>query len=128
ENSAVLADVNKTKVEQTALDAQVQQDKAYANAEAIGDVDNTPQEKPVIKNALGKEYPEGVSQESFKQTDNEGLVKSIITRRIVVVEGHANVYVRTQTTNGITYSKNNRPSLANVWNSETQGPDLVRHY
>ncbi len=128
ENAEILEDINKTKTRQAELDAKEQQEKAYANQQVISDVDDSPKVKPIIKNALGEEYPEGVSQESFKQTDNDGLVKSILTRRIVVIEGRATVYVRTQTLNGITYSKNNRPSLENVWNSETQGPDLVRHY
>lgn len=128
ENADVLADVNRIKTQQNDINQQEAKAKALSNQEAIHSVDNTPQAKPRIKNALGEEYPEGVSQESFKNVDNEGLVKSIITRRIVVIDGHADIYVRTQTLNGITYSKNNNPSLSNVWNSETQGPDLVRNY
>ncbi|MFT5861019.1 MAG: epidermal growth factor receptor substrate 15, partial [Flavobacteriaceae bacterium] len=128
DNAKLLNDARKTRGSQAAISQEEAKEKALANQQAIHNVDNSPQAKPRIKNALGEEYPEGVSQESFKNVDNEGLMKSIITRRVVVIEGHADVYVRTQTLYGITYSKNSNPSLSNVWNSETQGPDLVRHY
>jgi hypothetical protein len=85
-------------------------------------------EKPRIKNALGEEYPEGVSQESFTQNDENGLMKAIITRRIVVIDGVGNVYVRTQTLSSTTYSKNDQPITEYKWNNETTGPHLQKHY
>ena len=128
ENTETLNDVTKTMAAEVASQNVGEQDKHYDAASKIGDVDASPGAKVIVGNELGEEYPEGVSQESFTQNDQNGLMTAIITRRIVVIEGHASVYVRTQTNHGITYSKNGKPSLSHVWNKETQGPHLERHY
>lgn len=124
----LVKDVNKSV---SARDKGLQDDlteKAYGNSAKLSKVDNTPKPTMKAKNSLGEKYPEGVTQEIFTKKDDDGLVNVIITRRIVVVDGHADVYIRTQTSSAITYSKNGKPSLAHVWNKETQGPHLVRNY
>ncbi len=128
QNAATLAEVNKTINAQERANALGEQDKHYDAAGKIADIDNTPEKKVKVANALGEEYPEGVSEESFTKSDQNGLMTTIITRRVVVIDGHADVYVRTQTLNGITYSKNGKPSLSHVWSKETQDPSLERHY
>ena len=100
----------------------------YKVSSEISNINNLPKDQLKVPNSLGKEYPEGVSQESFSKSDNNGLVTTIITRRIVVVNGHADVYIRTQTLNGITYTKNGKPSLNHVWQKETQAAHLERHF
>ena len=102
--------------------------KLLSSQEAINNTQNVNQDKPVIANSLGEKYPEGVSQESFTQNDENGLIKAIITRRIVVVNGRGEVYVRTQTSSATTYSKNGAPSSERVWQKETQGPHLIKNY
>lgn len=128
DNTETLKDVKLTKDAKQSAENAEQREKNLSTQQDLNKVSSEPKPKVIIANSLGQEYPEGVSQESFTRKDESGLVTTVITRRIVVIEGHANVYVRTQTSQGITYSKNDNPSLQHVWNSETQGPDLVRHY
>jgi epidermal growth factor receptor substrate 15 len=128
DNNDKLIDVNKSLQAKNAADNIGQQDKHYDAMSELNKITDKPMEKARVANSLGEEYPEGVSEESFTQNDKDGLMKAIITRRIVVREGHADVYIRTQTLNGITYSKNGTPSLSHVWSSETQDPALKRNY
>jgi epidermal growth factor receptor substrate 15 len=81
-----------------------------------------------VANALGAEFPEGVSQESFNRMDEEGLLVSVVTRRVVVRNGYGQIYIRTQSLDGITYTKNGAPSTEYVWQRETQDAKLVRNY
>lgn len=128
DNNNKLVDVNKTLQAKNAADNIGQQEKHHDAAGELSKITNQPKERSKVANSLGEEYPEGVSEESFTQNDKDGLMKAIITRRIVVINGHADVYIRTQTLNGITYSKNGTPSLSHVWSSETQDPSLKRNY
>ncbi len=127
-NSATINEATKTIDKSNSNKLIGEQEKHYEAANQIGDVDNSLQKQKVLANELGSEYPEGVSQENFERKDKNGLVNTFITRRIVVIEGHADVYVRTQTSSSITYTKNGKPIVEHVWNSETQGPHLERHY
>lgn len=128
DNNDKLKDVNKTLQAKNAADNIGQQDKHYDAMSELNKITDKPMKKARVANSLGEEYPDGVSEESFTQNDKDGLMKAIITRRIVVREGHADVHIRTQTLNGITYSKNGTPSLSHVWSSETQDPSLKRNY
>lgn len=80
-----------------------------------------------IANQIGKDYPEGVTQEVFKQNGSDGLPIAIITRRIVVINGFGNVYTRTQKYGSITYSKNGDPCLEMIWTNETTDPKLNKN-
>jgi epidermal growth factor receptor substrate 15 len=128
ENTENLKDVKKASETKAETEALVKREKSLDAQQKLDKIDGSQKEKVKIANSLGEEYPEGVTQEMFSRKDEAGLITTVITRRIVVIDGHADVYVRTETKNGITYSKNGKPSLSHVWNSETQGPDLERHY
>ena len=81
-----------------------------------------------LSNAIGASYPEGVSQESFNKTDDEGLLLSVITRRIVVKNGYGQVYTRIQKHDSITYQKNGEPSNEIIWQRETQDAKLKKNF
>jgi epidermal growth factor receptor substrate 15 len=81
-----------------------------------------------IANEVGTLYPEGVSQEVFENKDEDGFLVNVVTRRIVVKSGHGQIYVRTQSLNGITYSKNGEPSSEHIWQKETQDAKLIKNY
>ena len=59
-----------------------------------------------IANTLGDEFPEGVSQQSYLIKDKDGYPQKVSTRRIVVTNGRGEVYLRIQTRNAVTYTKN----------------------
>lgn len=128
DNTETIKDVQKASAAKASAENQAQRDKNIDAQQSLNKIEKGQPKKVKIANELGQEYPEGVTQEMFTRKDESGLVATVITRRIVVIDGHADVYVRTETKNGITYSKNNQPSLSHVWNSETQGPHLERHY
>jgi epidermal growth factor receptor substrate 15 len=81
-----------------------------------------------IANELGTLYPEGVSQEVFEKKDEDAFLVAVVTRRVVVKNGYGQIYIRTQSLNGITYSKNGEPSSEHVWQKETQDAKLPKNY
>ena len=81
-----------------------------------------------VANEIGANYPEGVSQETFQKNGNDGLPIAFITRRIVVINGNGQVYVRTQSLSAITYSKNGDPSSEYIWQKETSSSKLKRNF
>src|SRR3989338_1399045 len=81
-----------------------------------------------VANDLGKLYPEGVSQEQFEQFDEEGLLTAVVTRRVVIKNGHGDIYVRNQKLSGLTFTKNGEPTTEYVWQRETQDAMLKRNY
>ena len=112
---------------QQAEDDQVQ--KNLAARKFVEDVANrTMVYTDKVANEIGSNYPEGVSQETFQKNGNDGLPVAFITRRIVVTNGNGQVYVRTQTLQAITYSKNGDPSSENVWQKETSNAKLTRNF
>ena len=134
--STARQDNNTGKIEDITVAADLQANSRNENQiektqAAQKKLDNIQSDQPVkvrVANSLGKEYPEGVSQESFKQNDENGLMIAVVTRRIVVINGQGNVYVRTQTLSDVTYSKNGQPTTEYVWQKETQGVHLKKNY
>jgi len=100
----------------------------YTTKQAIDKIENKQPQSVVIANSLGKEYPEGVSQEVFQQKDENGIMKAVLTRRVVVQEGRGDVYVKTETVYATTYTKNGKSTTEYVWQQETNAAGLQRHF
>ncbi len=127
-NAPIAEGVEMNAIRENTVKAEDKKDNIYNAKQEIDKITDEPKEKTVVVNELGKEYPEGVSQEVFTKQDQNGLMTELITRRIVVIDGHADVYIRTQTSHGTTYRKNGNPSLEHIWQAETQNPRLERHF
>ncbi len=127
ENSEHIKEINKQKLANDKETAELHKGKQTNNKQLIDKVDDGPKEKVRTANTLGEEYPEGVTEEKFMQKDTYGLLKAIITRRVVVIKGEGIVYVKTETTGGTTYSKNGSFITEQAWIAETQDASLERH-
>lgn len=110
--------------------AEKSDERAVAAKKSIDEIES----KQPVKVTTGAyevdltKYKEGVNQEQFDQMGSDGLVSAIVTRRVVVIDGKANVYIRTQTMNMVTYQKNGEPTTELVWQKETQDAKLKRNY
>ena len=81
-----------------------------------------------MKNALGDQFPEGMTEEIYTINDEDGLMVSYVVRRIVVRNGVGNVYERVQTKFGtFSHSCNGSPITEYQWQDETEAADLVRN-
>ncbi len=78
-------------------------------------------------NALGQQFPEGVTEENYVINDDDGLVAEVKTRRIVVINGVGNVYVRYSNRYGVTYTKNGVSITEYQWTKETQNAKLQKY-
>jgi len=78
-----------------------------------------------VKNQLGTDFPEGVTEEIYQVKDAYGLLLSFVVRRVVVTGGEGNVYEKTKSRHGVTsYSKNGDPISKQVWQDKTANASL----
>ncbi|MDD2983347.1 MAG: hypothetical protein PHQ74_08160 [Crocinitomicaceae bacterium] len=128
-NQAIMKNSTNTDSERQTKVEEGQVKKNYDARKFVEDIAN---KKMVfsakVANEIGANYPEGVSQETFQKNGNDGLPTAFITRRIVVKNGYGEVYVRTQTLNAITYSRNGEPSTEYIWQKETSNANLTRNF
>lgn len=128
DNSTSMDNISKSIEAEKANAGYDKKEQLLETRKQVENVSTAPKEKPIIANSLGEEYPEGVSQEVFQRKDDNGIMNAIITRRIVVIEGKGDVYVKTQTLDATTYAKNGKSTTEYVWQKETQGSNLERHF
>jgi tetratricopeptide (TPR) repeat protein len=125
-NAKMVDEVYSVAATQAQDNAKRTQDNQREVTDALNKVDDELKiSKP--RNTLGDEFPEGVTEEKFSQKGPDGKLSKIITRRIVVIDGHGDVYIRTQMKGVTTYKKNNESISEYVWQRETQNSSLVRH-
>ena len=123
-----IGDANKAiEISKSDLEA-AEKNKNLSVQNKLSTLGNNKSQKVKLANSLGKEYPEGVSQETFTKSDEKGLVTTVITRRVVVQGEHGDVYVQTRTLQSVTYTKNGQPTTEMVWQRETQGAHLKKNY
>jgi hypothetical protein len=129
ENKEILKKSDAISNDKDALEQAKQVEKNYNARKIIDQIESkTIKFDEAAANELGAVYPEGVSQESFNQNGNDGLLVAIVTRRIVVTNGHGAIYVRKQTLTGITYSKNGDAATEYIWQKETADGKLKKNY
>ena len=81
-----------------------------------------------MKNQLGLEFPEGVTEEVYTINDENGLMTRLIVRRVVVRNGAGNFYEKVTTRFGtISYSMNGESITEYKWQDDTEASDLVRN-
>lgn len=80
-----------------------------------------------ILNKLGEQFPEGVTEENFVTKDDDEIVVEVKTRRIVVLNGSGNVYMRYSNRYGVTYTKNGSAITEYQWIKETQNAKLPKY-
>lgn len=78
-------------------------------------------------NKLGELFPEGVTEENFVTKDDDDIVVEVKTRRIVVVNGSGNVYMRYSNRYGVTYTKNGVAITEYQWLKESQNAKLQKY-
>ncbi|MDX1447248.1 MAG: hypothetical protein R3333_13750, partial [Lishizhenia sp.] len=127
-NDAVTQSVDLAKTASEERSNAGKENNQNAQAYLDGIENNSTKFNETVANALGEEFPEGVTQQSFVRRDSEGLPIKIVTRRIVVKDGRGDVYMRIQTTYGTSYSKNGSQITSIVWDKETDNGKLVKHF
>jgi epidermal growth factor receptor substrate 15 len=130
DNATIISNSNKELGTTARIQSEKGDERALSTKKSIDDIES----KQPVKVSTGayevdlSKYPEGVNQEQFDQLGSDGLVSAIVTRRVVVKDGRANVYIRTQTMEIVTYQKNGQPCTELVWQRETQDAKLKRNY
>nr|WP_294859858.1 hypothetical protein [uncultured Fluviicola sp.] len=130
DNAAIIKNSKKELGTIAQIQSEKEDERTIATQKSIDEIES----KQAVKTSVGayevdlSKYPEGVNQEQFDQLGPDGLVSAIVTRRVVVKDGRANVYIRTQTMEVVTYQKNGQPCTELVWQRETQDAKLKRNY
>ncbi len=102
-------------------------EKSEDYVESLKDIDVTKIDEE-MKNALGDQFPEGMTEEIYTLNDEDGLMVSYVVRRVVVRNGAGNLYEMIQTKFGtVSYTCNGHGISEFEWEDKTDAADLVRN-
>ena len=71
-----------------------------------------------ISQEIASYYPEGMAIEAISGKDKDGIICEI-DRRVLVINGFADIYSKFKSTSGVYYLKNGLPSSDYIWEKET---------
>jgi hypothetical protein len=70
-----------------------------------------------ISQEIASYYPEGIAEEKVEAKDKNGVMCHI-DRRVVIINGFADIYSKYNSTSGVYFMKNGMPSSEFIWFKE----------
>ena len=128
ETAKIVQDADRKSADKQSEDLEKAKKNAQANRALLDQLERKELNfNEATLNLLGEQFPEGVTEENFVLKDDDDIVVEVKTRRIVVVKGSGNVYMRYSNRHGVTYTKNGQAITEYQWIKETQNAKLPKY-